>query len=136
MIRKFEATRTLWIQLGRGRKCAAVQVLDRVATQVEEDRSKTNCNTSVRSFAASVDLPYFTVHKILRKALYYYSYKPVIPKVVHDDLQGVHARRCGKTATTFFMQDGALPHIARCAKQVLHHHFSDDRIISRHFPTA
>lgn len=34
------------------------------------------------------------------------------------------------------MQDGAPPHIARNVKQVLRRHFSDDRIISRHFPTA
>ncbi|KFM74594.1 hypothetical protein X975_20604, partial [Stegodyphus mimosarum] len=37
---------------------------------------------------------------------------------------------------TIFMQDGAPPHIATLVKQLLISHFGDDRIISRHFPTA
>ncbi|GBN84399.1 hypothetical protein AVEN_180563-1 [Araneus ventricosus] len=34
------------------------------------------------------------------------------------------------------MQDGAPPHIATPVKQLLNLHFGNDRIISRHFPTA
>lgn len=75
MITKFEATGTLGIQPGRGRKCVAAQVVDDVATQVEEDRSQTIGSTSVRRIAASVDQPRSTVHKILQKVLRYYPYK-------------------------------------------------------------
>ncbi|GBO04915.1 hypothetical protein AVEN_80951-1 [Araneus ventricosus] len=35
-----------------------------------------------------------------------------------------------------FMQDGATPHIDRRVKQLLRQHFTDARVISRHFPTA
>ncbi|GBL82308.1 hypothetical protein AVEN_252474-1 [Araneus ventricosus] len=35
-----------------------------------------------------------------------------------------------------FMQDGAPPHIDRRVKQLLRQHFTDARVISRHFPTA
>ncbi|GBN71924.1 hypothetical protein AVEN_250459-1 [Araneus ventricosus] len=38
--------------------------------------------------------------------------------------------------STIFMQDGAPPHIATAVKQLLNLHFGNDRIISRHFPTA
>ncbi|GFV21334.1 transposable element tc3 transposase [Trichonephila clavipes] len=84
MIRKFEPTGSLGIQPGRGRKCVAAQVVDNVATQVEEDRSKTIGKTSVRRIAASVVQPRSTVHKILRKVLRYYPYKlslmqPLLP---------------------------------------------------------
>ncbi|GBM38221.1 hypothetical protein AVEN_8282-1 [Araneus ventricosus] len=37
---------------------------------------------------------------------------------------------------TIFMQDGTPPHIATPVKQLLNLHFGNDRIISRHFPTA
>ena len=47
---------------------------------------------------------------------------------------GIQARRCG--TTTVFMQNGAPPHIACCVKQLHRSHFSDDRIISRNFPTV
>ena len=42
------------------------------------------------------------------------------------------ARQCDRT--TMFMHDGAPPHIACSMIQLLHHHFFDDRIISRKFP--
>ncbi|GBN54214.1 hypothetical protein AVEN_55877-1 [Araneus ventricosus] len=35
-----------------------------------------------------------------------------------------------------FMLDGAPPHIDRHVKQLLRQHFTDSRVISRHFPTA
>ncbi|GFW45597.1 hypothetical protein TNCV_3245351 [Trichonephila clavipes] len=85
--------------------------MDDVATQVEEDRYQTINSTSVRCIAASVEQSRSTVHKNLRKV-----------------------RRCDPT--TVFMQDGAPPHISHCVKQLLRHHFSDDRTISWHFPTA
>ncbi|GBM40785.1 hypothetical protein AVEN_80795-1 [Araneus ventricosus] len=38
--------------------------------------------------------------------------------------------------STIFMQDGAPPHIATPVKQLLNLHFRNNRISSRHFPTA
>ncbi|GFX03738.1 uncharacterized protein TNCV_2113101 [Trichonephila clavipes] len=35
-----------------------------------------------------------------------------------------------------FMQDGAPPHIGLCVQQVLRQHFTNDRVVSRAFPTA
>ncbi|GFX12557.1 uncharacterized protein TNCV_3156781 [Trichonephila clavipes] len=35
-----------------------------------------------------------------------------------------------------FMQDGAPPHIGLCVQQFLRQHFTNDRVISRAFPTA
>ncbi|GFW41073.1 hypothetical protein TNCV_414821 [Trichonephila clavipes] len=49
-------------------------------------------------------------------------------------IPAVQARRYD--TATLFMQDGVPPHIARCVKHVLHCHFDDDKIISRHFPTV
>ncbi|GFX71281.1 uncharacterized protein TNCV_3410511 [Trichonephila clavipes] len=34
------------------------------------------------------------------------------------------------------MQDGSLPHIPHCVKQMLRCHFGDDKIMSSQFPTA
>ncbi|GBM62922.1 hypothetical protein AVEN_22330-1 [Araneus ventricosus] len=42
----------------------------------------------------------------------------------------------GCVDSTIFMQVGAPPHIATPVKQLLNLHFGNDRIISRHFPTA
>ncbi|GBN28558.1 hypothetical protein AVEN_181596-1 [Araneus ventricosus] len=42
----------------------------------------------------------------------------------------------GCVDSTIFMQDGSPPHIATPVKQLLNLHFGNDRIISRHFPTA
>ncbi|GFV91456.1 uncharacterized protein TNCV_3549191 [Trichonephila clavipes] len=49
-------------------------------------------------------------------------------------IRALQAKRCDITAV--FMQDSTPPHIARCVKQVLHCHFGDDGIISRHFLTT
>ncbi|GBM06734.1 hypothetical protein AVEN_62983-1 [Araneus ventricosus] len=42
----------------------------------------------------------------------------------------------GCVDSKIFMQDSAPPHIATPVKQLLNLHFGNDRIISRHFPTA
>ncbi|GBM36494.1 hypothetical protein AVEN_249684-1 [Araneus ventricosus] len=42
----------------------------------------------------------------------------------------------GYMDSTIFMQDGAPTHIATPVKQLLNLNFGNDRIISRHFPTA
>ncbi|GBN87143.1 hypothetical protein AVEN_173265-1 [Araneus ventricosus] len=42
----------------------------------------------------------------------------------------------GCVDSTIFMQAGAPAHIATSVKQLLYLHFGNDRIMSRHFPTA
>lgn len=42
-------------------------------------------------------------------------------------------RQCLESTT--FMQDGAPPHIGLCVQRILRQHFTDDRVISRSFPT-
>ncbi|GBM56427.1 hypothetical protein AVEN_56112-1 [Araneus ventricosus] len=42
----------------------------------------------------------------------------------------------GCVDSTILMQDGAPPHFVTPVKQLLNLHFGNDRIISRHFPTA
>ncbi|GBM76261.1 hypothetical protein AVEN_105439-1 [Araneus ventricosus] len=42
----------------------------------------------------------------------------------------------GCVDSTIFIQDGTPPHIATAVNQLLNLHLGNDRIISRHFPTA
>ncbi|GFW63704.1 uncharacterized protein TNCV_667731 [Trichonephila clavipes] len=46
-------------------------------------------------------------------------------------ISGLQARPC--LSRIIFMQDGAPPHITRCDKDVLKHHFTEERVISRQF---
>ncbi|GFV79809.1 transposable element tc3 transposase [Trichonephila clavipes] len=50
---------------------------------------------------------------------------------VHFHLDDLQARQC--LSRIIFMQDGALPHIARCVKDVLKHHLTEERVISSQF---
>ena len=43
-------------------------------------------------------------------------------------------QQCGWLTTITFQQDGGSPHNAREIQNLLRHHFSEDRIISRAFP--
>ncbi|GBM70914.1 hypothetical protein AVEN_97453-1 [Araneus ventricosus] len=45
-------------------------------------------------------------------------------------------QQCGCEDSKIFMQDSASPHNAISVKQLLNLNFGNDRIISRHFPTA
>jgi transposase len=45
-------------------------------------------------------------------------------------------RRLRKVRSAVFMQDGAPPHVGNQVKDFLHAHFTEDRIISRHFKNA
>lgn len=56
-------------------------------------------------------------------------YATLLENKIVPDLQ---ARQC--LSRTIFMQDGAPPHISRCVKDVLKTHFTEERVISRHFP--
>ncbi|GFW43705.1 uncharacterized protein TNCV_4770541 [Trichonephila clavipes] len=46
-------------------------------------------------------------------------------------IPNLQARQC--LSRIIFMQDGAPPHITRCVKDVLKHHFTEERVISRQF---
>ncbi|GFW15613.1 uncharacterized protein TNCV_3581111 [Trichonephila clavipes] len=48
----------------------------------------------------------------------------------------IHGTFCGPKWLSFIWKDGAPPLITRFVKQVLHHHFGDDRILNLHFSTA
>ncbi|GFT94885.1 uncharacterized protein TNCV_1471921 [Trichonephila clavipes] len=55
-------------------------------------------------------------------------YASLLRNKIIPDLQ---ARQC--LSRIIFMQDGAPPHSTRCVKHVLKHHFTEERVISRHF---
>ncbi|GFU86465.1 uncharacterized protein TNCV_1418171 [Trichonephila clavipes] len=55
-------------------------------------------------------------------------YASLLRNKIIPDMQ---ARQC--LSRIIFMQDGAPPHITRCVKDVLKHHFTEERVISRHF---
>ncbi|GFX41555.1 transposable element tc3 transposase [Trichonephila clavipes] len=55
-------------------------------------------------------------------------YASLLRNKIIPDLQ---ARQC--LSRIIFMQDGAPPHITRCVTEVLKHHFTEERVISRQF---
>ncbi|GFT80280.1 uncharacterized protein TNCV_1189571 [Trichonephila clavipes] len=55
-------------------------------------------------------------------------YASLLRNKIIPDLQ---ARQC--LSRIIFMQDGAPPHSTRCVKDVLKHHFTEERVISRQF---
>ncbi|GFT26553.1 uncharacterized protein TNCV_3603971 [Trichonephila clavipes] len=55
-------------------------------------------------------------------------YASLLRNKIIPDLQ---ARQC--LSRIIFMQDGAPPHITRCVMDVLKHHFTEERLISRQF---
>ncbi|GFV91679.1 transposable element tc3 transposase [Trichonephila clavipes] len=55
-------------------------------------------------------------------------YESLLRNKIILDLQ---AHQC--LSRIIFMQDGAPPHITRCVTDVLKHHFTEERVISRHF---
>ncbi|GFV32431.1 uncharacterized protein TNCV_1677171 [Trichonephila clavipes] len=55
-------------------------------------------------------------------------YASLLGNKIIPDLQ---ARQC--LSRIIFMQDGAPPHITRCVKDVLKHHFTEERVISHQF---
>ncbi|GFX29893.1 uncharacterized protein TNCV_4750211 [Trichonephila clavipes] len=55
-------------------------------------------------------------------------YASLLRNKIIPDLQ---ARQC--LSRIIFMQDGAPPHITHCVTDVLEHHFTEERVISRQF---
>ena len=82
--------------------------------------------------AAFILGPYFfeelTARGPIRCSITGQRYASLLKDKIVPDLQ---ARQC--LSSTIFMQDGAPPHICLCVKDVLKNHFSEERIISRHF---
>ncbi|GFU79343.1 uncharacterized protein TNCV_2138661 [Trichonephila clavipes] len=76
MVTKFEETRSLNVRSGRGRKPVSTEATEKVALQVEEDKSSNVlASTSVRRVEEALDLPHSTVQKIMRNILRYHPYK-------------------------------------------------------------
>ncbi|GFU19327.1 uncharacterized protein TNCV_3032491 [Trichonephila clavipes] len=59
---------------------------------------------------------------------YFFEELGLLQNKIIPDLQ---ARQC--LSRILFMQDGAPPHITRCVTDVLKHHFTEGRVISRQF---
>ncbi|GFU19326.1 uncharacterized protein TNCV_3032481 [Trichonephila clavipes] len=67
---------SLNVRSGRGKKPVSAEAIEKVALQVEEDKSSNVlASTSVRRVAEALDLPRSTVQKIMRNILRYYPYK-------------------------------------------------------------
>ncbi|GFT35427.1 uncharacterized protein TNCV_922461 [Trichonephila clavipes] len=76
MVTKFEETGSLNVRSGRGKKSVCAEAIEKVALQVEEDKSSNVLvSTSVHRVAEALDLPRSTVQKIMRNFLRYYPYK-------------------------------------------------------------
>ncbi|GFW82231.1 transposable element Tcb2 transposase [Trichonephila clavipes] len=76
MVTKFEETGSLNVRSGRGKKPVSAEAIEKVALQVEEDKSSNVlASTSVRRVAEVLDLPCSTVQKIMQNILRYYPYK-------------------------------------------------------------
>ncbi|GFX14583.1 uncharacterized protein TNCV_4015811 [Trichonephila clavipes] len=76
MVTKFEETGSLNVRSGRGKKPVSAEAIEKVALQVEEDKSSNVlASTSVRRVAEALDLPRSTVQKIMRNILRYYPCK-------------------------------------------------------------
>ncbi|GFT93601.1 uncharacterized protein TNCV_677391 [Trichonephila clavipes] len=192
MVTKFEETGSLNVRSGRGKKPVSTEAIEKVALQVEEDKSSNVlASTSVRRLAEALDLPRSTVQKIMRNILRYYQYKlQFVQELLPHDFETRHpfslqflarlevdpewpwnipwtdeahfhldgaggpvtrsitgqryasllrnkiipdlqTRQC--LSPIIFMQDGAPPHITRCVKDVLKHHFTEERVISHQF---
>ncbi|GFX56520.1 uncharacterized protein TNCV_74661 [Trichonephila clavipes] len=76
MVTKFEETGSLNVRSERGKKPISAEAIEKVALQVEEDKSSNVlASTSDRRVAEALDLPRSTVQKIMRNILRYYPYK-------------------------------------------------------------
>ncbi|GFX79959.1 uncharacterized protein TNCV_2059771 [Trichonephila clavipes] len=70
MVTKFEETGSLNVRSGRGKKSVSAEAIEKVALQVEEDKSSNVlASTIVRRVAEALDLPRSTVQKIMRNIL-------------------------------------------------------------------
>ncbi|GFV45124.1 transposable element tc3 transposase [Trichonephila clavipes] len=73
MVSKFEETGSLNVRSGRGKQPVSTEAIEKVALQVEEDKtSNVLATTSVRRVAEALVLPRSTVQKIMRNILHYY----------------------------------------------------------------
>ncbi|GFX53501.1 DUF4817 domain-containing protein [Trichonephila clavipes] len=76
MVTKFEETGSLNVRSGRGKIPVSTEAIEKVALQVEGDKSSNVlASTSVRRVAEALDLPRSTVQKIMRNILRNYPYK-------------------------------------------------------------
>ncbi|GFV27384.1 uncharacterized protein TNCV_3795791 [Trichonephila clavipes] len=92
MVTKFEETGSLNVRSGRGKKPVSAEAIEKVALQVEEDKvSNVLASTSVRLVAKALDLPRYTVQKIMRNILCYYTYKlQFVQELLSHDFETRH----------------------------------------------
>ncbi|GBM66694.1 hypothetical protein AVEN_249517-1 [Araneus ventricosus] len=134
---------------GRGRKQIPSSSVEDVAISVVEASSQwPHYSVSVPVVSRVLDMPYSAVRKILRRILNFYPYK--IKPIAGQGLRGQRYRdmlrdfvipqlqQRGCLQNIIFMPDGT-PHHIDCrvssCHQLLRQHFTDARVISRHFPT-
>ncbi|GFU55435.1 uncharacterized protein TNCV_2550231 [Trichonephila clavipes] len=195
MVTKFGETGSFNVHSGRGKKPVCAEAIEKVALQVEEDKSSTVlASASVCRVAEALDLPRSTVQKIMRNILRYYPYKLQFVQALlphdfetrhlfslqflarlevdpewrwnilwtdeaHFHLDGsvnthncriwetdtlrvppyefryTHQKQRSASTSVPFTHNfyGAPPHITRCVKDVLKHHFTEERVTSRQF---
>ncbi|GFW64372.1 uncharacterized protein TNCV_273961 [Trichonephila clavipes] len=76
MVIKFEETGSLNVRSGRGKKPVSAEAIEKVALQVEEDKSSNMlASTSVRRVEEALVRSRSTVQKIMRSIHRYYPYK-------------------------------------------------------------
>ncbi|GFX97126.1 uncharacterized protein TNCV_556161 [Trichonephila clavipes] len=92
MVTKFEETGSLNVRSGRGKKPVSAEAIEKVALQVEEDKSSNVlASTSVRRVEEALDLPCSTVQKIMRNILRYYPYKlQFVQELLPRDFETLH----------------------------------------------
>ncbi|GFS74582.1 transposable element tc3 transposase [Trichonephila clavipes] len=77
---------------GRGKKPVSTEAIEKVALQVEEDKSSNVlASTSVRRVEEALDMPRSTVQKIMRNPLRYYPYKlQFVQELLPQDFETRH----------------------------------------------
>ncbi|GFX82136.1 transposable element tc3 transposase [Trichonephila clavipes] len=87
-VTKFEETGSLNVRSRRGRKPVSAEAIEKVAIQVEDDKSsKVQSSTTVRHVAEVLDLPHSTVQRIMRNILRYYPYKLQVQELLSHDFE-------------------------------------------------
>ncbi|GFX16657.1 transposable element tc3 transposase [Trichonephila clavipes] len=92
MVTKFVETGSLNVRSGRGKKLVSTKAIEKVALQVEEDKSSNVlARASARRVAEALDLPRSTVQKIMRNILHYYPYKvQFVQELLPHDIETRH----------------------------------------------
>ncbi|GBM40410.1 hypothetical protein AVEN_201409-1 [Araneus ventricosus] len=134
MIQKFETNGQLAILPGRGRKQIPSSSVEDMATAVFEASSQSSHGQN--AVPCPVPAAIMTTEPVewTWDSVTGQRYRDMMRDFVILQLQQLQQRGC--LQGIIFMQDGAPPHIDHLVKQLLRQHFTDARVIRRHFPTA